>query len=176
MTNKVFFEAQLNDVPTKLIVDTGSDYNFISKNTADKIRTAFRTSLNHVFITLADGSKHEVKEKLSVTLRDERNSDVREKEEFYIIQKLPYDGLIGQDFLQKHNCTISYENGKGTISMKKQEDTTPDETILNKIYSPYSWSKRVKEIITKYQLSNPKLGLIKGHKMQLHLSDDNPVR
>ncbi|KAF9761085.1 hypothetical protein NGRA_2869, partial [Nosema granulosis] len=167
--------VHLNNTPVNLIVDTGSDFNFISKNVADKIPNANRTHLKNVSITLANGMTNEITEKITVDTKINGSANIKHREVFYIIPELPHDGIIGRDFLHKHECTISFRKGKGFLKINDEETLDPDETILNKIYSPYPWSKEVNQVVSKYKQSKPKLGLIKGHKMQLHLNDNIPV-
>ncbi|KAF9756167.1 hypothetical protein NGRA_3299, partial [Nosema granulosis] len=174
--NKISLTVHLNNTPVNLIVDTGSDFNFISKNVADKIPNTIRTHLKNVSITLANGMTNEITEKITVDTKINESANIQHREFFYIISELPHDGLIGRDFFHKHECTISFRKGKGSLKLNDEETHDPDETILNKIYPPYPWSKEVNQVVSKYKQSNPKLGLIKGHKMQLHLNDNIPVR
>ncbi|KAF9756165.1 hypothetical protein NGRA_3300 [Nosema granulosis] len=111
---------------------------------------------------LANGIKGEIKEKHTVVFKD-INNEVTSKEDFYVIPSLPYDGILGQQFLKKHKYTICFK--KGTIGFKNDENNPvdPDEVILNKIYSPYSKDNNpVKSIVENYKRKNPTLGLIKG--------------
>ncbi|KAF9763394.1 hypothetical protein NGRA_1294 [Nosema granulosis] len=86
-------------------------------------------------------------------------------------------GYLTSNFLKKHNCTICFT--KGTKVFKEVEDNLvdPDETILNKIYSPYSTDNNtVKSIVENYKRKNPTLGLIKGCKIHLYPNDHTLLR
>ncbi|KAF9761114.1 Retroviral-like aspartic protease 1 [Nosema granulosis] len=172
---KLTLASKLNGIDVQLIVDTGSDLNFISKEVAEKIPNSCRNTTQNTNITLSNGTKEEILEKYTVTFIEIR-SGLTCKEEFHVLQSLPYDGILGQQFLQKHNCIISFKNKSVTFQNNEQTPLDIDETILNKIHSPYSVTKYVKQVVADYKSKNPPLGLIKGCKMHLYLEDNIPVR
>ncbi|KAF9760626.1 Retrovirus-related Pol polyprotein from transposon [Nosema granulosis] len=173
---KLTLPSTLNGLNTTLIIDTGADLNFVSKEVAERIPNSSKTIINNTNILFANGSKEKLTEKHTVTFNDIR-SGVLSKEEFYVIPSLPYDGILGQKFLQKHNCTICFK--EGTVNLSKpnlDQPMNPDEEMLNKIYSPYAAINHVEHIVEMYKNKNPRLGLIKGCNMHLYLNDNTPVR
>ncbi|KAF9762015.1 hypothetical protein NGRA_2278 [Nosema granulosis] len=112
---KLLLTSSLNNIPVKLVIDTGSDLNFISRETSKKIPNAKSTMLDNTYITLANGTRTKISEKVLVNLSVQNKVNIESEEEFYIIDDLPHEGLVGQAFLQKHECIISYKGEYSSI-------------------------------------------------------------
>ncbi|KAF9756168.1 Transposon Tf2-6 polyprotein, partial [Nosema granulosis] len=173
--NQITAELLINNRKHEFLVDTGSQYNFISEQMSKEYNKSIKPC--NISITLADGREQSIRSKLTLRFKLPSMSEAV-KEDFFIIKNLPQSGLLGIDLLRKYNYNIDCNTGKLyriARSEQKELKQTPDQEILNKVDLFYSSQSSNDEMLDPFIKTNPKLGRIKGCKMTLPLKDDIPV-
>lgn len=114
---------------------------------------------------------------------------------FIIIEKLNENGILENDFLEKHNAIIDFENRtvrinirteKTTIPFTDQKESTPGDetkqiTVMKKQPQPnntdLNQNNYIKSIINRYpEVFREEPGKIEGYCCKLRLKNNTPIK
>ena len=123
-TRLLFINIQINNVPTRALIDSGSSGNFISKKFIQKTSATIETKSNQQEIILADGSSHICNYTALINLK----YNDRTEQLCLVVAPINHDVILGKPWLEKHNPTINWITHKLTIQSSK--DTTEPLSAL----------------------------------------------
>ncbi len=97
--------AHVNGKPLELLIDTGASENFMS----DRLAKILNVPLVNVTksVELANGTNLTISKKITLSFELVENSRKFE-ETFFILPSLPYDGVLGTNFMSKHGCRLDF--------------------------------------------------------------------
>ncbi|KAH9631555.1 hypothetical protein HF086_004716 [Spodoptera exigua] len=115
----VLVESSVSEIPLSLLVDSGSSISLLKQSSIEKQPKLINEKIQLKGKDLAeDCIKSQGHFKLQIKLPKSSVSH-----QFHVIERinLPYDGIIGSDFLNAHNCNINYTKNLlqiGGLSLK----------------------------------------------------------
>ncbi|KAH9638024.1 hypothetical protein HF086_014885 [Spodoptera exigua] len=115
----VLVESSVSEIPLSLLVDSGSSISLLKQSSIEKQPKLINEKIQLKGIDMAeDCIKSQGHFKLQIKLPKSSVSH-----QFHVIERinLPYDGIIGSDFLNAHNCNINYTKNLlqiGGLSLK----------------------------------------------------------
>ncbi|KAF9762926.1 Retrovirus-related Pol polyprotein from transposon [Nosema granulosis] len=164
----------INDQNFAFVIDTGAQENYVSDKNPLLATSEVQTTKK--MVELANGDKTSITKKITLKFRMDSSYKTFE-EEFYILPSLPYQGVLGFKFLQKHNCNINC--GDHLLLFPDQVNSArnynPDQILRNKTDLIYSLSTRLTSQLRDFKGKNPVLGHIRGHTMSIPLTTKIPI-
>ncbi|MGL4850739.1 MAG: reverse transcriptase domain-containing protein [Clostridium sp.] len=165
--------AEIQNQRYDFIVDTGAEENYISDEIASTIIS--KTIPIRKTIELANGDRTTITKKLLLNFGIKGQNKLF-SEEFHVLPSLPYSGVLGLNFLKKHQFQIDCANRKIFVTQSdKTVHSTPDQQLEIKSDLIYPPSSKLQSFLRDFKRNNPTLGHIKTHEMTIPLVSSIPV-
>ncbi|CAC5402085.1 Transposon Ty3-I Gag-Pol polyprotein,Transposon Ty3-G Gag-Pol polyprotein [Mytilus coruscus] len=105
----MYVKLNVGDIEAKFVVDTGATLTLVSSKLYNMLTPLDKSYLNEVKTTVRSvcGNKLELRGKSSFNLRF--GSNLLQSEA--VVTDLQVDGILGLDFMKRHNCLIDVNNG-----------------------------------------------------------------
>ncbi|KAF9761302.1 Transposon Tf2-6 polyprotein [Nosema granulosis] len=174
--------GKINDRDVELRLDCGASRSFIRKDTVIKLGLILKEATE---ITTVFGNGHTEHTNQSVDLEIRLESiNVSILESLYVLERLPEDILLGNDFLFNNEIVLDYKNRvilvqNKPIAMIGRENIHPDE--MDKILyervlcieeeEEMLLDKKVKEVLTEYIKENDNFTKIKMEAVKLFIDE-----
>ncbi|OIR56155.1 MAG: uncharacterized protein A8A55_3099 [Amphiamblys sp. WSBS2006] len=108
-------KAKVNGKKTQMLVDTGANTTFLSEKTAQKAEVEITGETK---VNLPDGRAIVCEESKSTVLEVD---NAREKSKVVVLPGLPYDGILGMDFMTKSGTIIDTETQSLTTKAGREK-------------------------------------------------------
>ncbi|CAC5418552.1 unnamed protein product [Mytilus coruscus] len=105
----MYVKLNVGEIEAKFVVDTGATLTLVSSKLYDMLTPIDKSYLNDVKTTVRSvcGNKLELRGKSTFNLRFGPNKLQSEA----VVTDLQVDGILGVDFMKRHNCLIDVKNG-----------------------------------------------------------------
>lgn len=174
----------INNKDIEAVIDTGSSNNFIRSALCEELNLTPQCEKE----TLIETGSGEVIKSTKVTEISFKwkNNEENIKDEFFLLNNLPCDLILGNKFLARNNCIIDFKNlifisdGKKIAKLNDRDENSdvdhdPDKKIFEKCFY-ISTDYTILKVIDKYKEVNEKQTL-KINPVKLNIKKiENPIQ
>ncbi|XP_029169585.1 uncharacterized protein K02A2.6-like [Nylanderia fulva] len=174
--SKPIIDIKIGKTKIRALVDTGAEISVMSKNTLDSLIKAGenfdRIPVRKCKLKGAFGEQElTIACKIQLSINIEKN---RLLQEFYVVDRLSYPMVLGNDMLTKFSARIKYRENRFNVKFRNNEEV---KSILSIAMSEVEGGVELKRILKKHpKVFEDKIGKVTHYEHKIEMSDDKPYK
>ncbi|KCZ75102.1 hypothetical protein H311_03926, partial [Anncaliia algerae PRA109] len=173
---ELIYDVKINNEKFKVLFDSGSKFNIISKNIFKKLKLN-KKKIKPIFLNTASNEKIVVNYETELFLTFEENSNDLYKLNALISDQITSEFIIlGTEFFYNNKVKLDFDNKQiifEDFSFPINKDTTITDSNNNpRICTiPKNFNEKILELVSKQKENNPQLGTISGFEHEINLKE-----